>query len=156
MSKSKIYDILQTKMPKDNLFLDEPMSKHTSFKIGGKADIFVKITTIEELKYVLEVAGKERIPLTVIGNGTNLLVKDGGIRGIVLKPNLHQIEVQGCKMIAGSGVLLSRIAKVASEHALTGLEFASGIPRKLRWSNSYECWCLWRGDEPNRYESYLY
>ncbi len=71
-----IYNKLLNKINKEQIFLNEPMHKHTTFKIGGNADIFLKIKTIEELKYVLEFANKNNIPITVIGNGSNLLVKE--------------------------------------------------------------------------------
>ena len=83
---------LQNVMGGSGIFMEEPMKKHTTFKIGGPADIFVKVKTIQELKYVIDVAKKENAPVTVIGNGSNILVKDGGIRGIVVKPEFKEIE----------------------------------------------------------------
>ncbi len=73
----EIYNKLQTKISKEQIYLDEPMTKHTTFKIGGKADIFVKVKNIEELKYVLNCAKENKIQVTIIGNGSNILVKDG-------------------------------------------------------------------------------
>lgn len=75
---ANVYNDLLTKINKEQIYLNEPMSKHTSFKIGGMADIFVKVKTIQELDHVICVAKKENIPLTVIGNGSNVLVKDRG------------------------------------------------------------------------------
>ncbi len=72
----KIYDNIIQKMNKTQIYLNEPMSKHTSFKIGGPADIFVKPKNIDELKFIIEVAKENNVPVTVIGNGTNILVKD--------------------------------------------------------------------------------
>ena len=80
----KIYDELSTKIDSNRIFINEPMNKHTSFKIGGKADILVKAQTKEEVRYILDISKRENIPLYIIGNGTNILVRDGGIRGIVL------------------------------------------------------------------------
>ena len=72
----KIYNKILEKLNKEQVYLNEPMSKHTSFKIGGPADIFVKPKSIEELKYIIDIAKKNNIKTTIIGNGSNLLVKD--------------------------------------------------------------------------------
>ena len=126
---TNVYNDLLIKINEEQIYLNEPMKKHTTFKIGGPADIFVKVKTIQELKYVIDVAKKENAPVTVIGNGSNILVKDGGIRGIVVKPEFKEIEFIDEETIrVGAGVLLSKIANVAYEHELTGLEFAAGIP----------------------------
>jgi len=124
----KIYDKLIMKLSKDNIYINENMSKHTSIKIGGPADIFIKVKTVEELKYILGLAKYENIPVTAIGNGTNLLVKDKGIRGIVLQIKFENIQVNGNTIEVGAGILLSKLARVAEENSLVGLEFASGIP----------------------------
>ena len=79
--EKKLQDVISRK----NILKNEPMSKHTSFKIGGIADYFIKVTNTDELKGVLELANNLNIPVTIIGNGTNLLVRDGGIRGFVIK-----------------------------------------------------------------------
>ncbi len=73
----EIYNKLQSVIPKEQIYLNEPMEKHTTFKIGGIADIFVKVKNIEELKFILEYANENNISVTVIGNGSNLLVRDG-------------------------------------------------------------------------------
>lgn len=73
-----IYNALSKKIDKQKIYLNEPMSKHTSFKIGGVADVFIKASNIEELKYIIQVSKANNIPLTVIGNGSNVLVKDRG------------------------------------------------------------------------------
>lgn len=85
MNKQNIYEKLTKEIPNSKVYIDEPMSKHTSFRIGGNADIFVKVTNIEDIKYILDYAKQEKIMLTVIGNGSNLLVKDNGIRGITMR-----------------------------------------------------------------------
>ena len=124
-----IYNELSKRIDKKRIYLNEPMSKHTSFKIGGPADIYVRANNLEELKYIIEIANRERIPTTVIGNGSNLLVKDSGIRGIVVKVDFKDIEfLQYDKVKVGAGVLLSKIANEAYNKGLSGLEFASGIP----------------------------
>ena len=73
---NNIYSELLGKIEKERIYLNEPMSKHTSFKIGGPADIFVKVNDIDELKFVISVSRKNNIPITIVGNGSNLLVKD--------------------------------------------------------------------------------
>lgn len=101
-----IFNELQKKLRREQILEDEPMSKHTSFKIGGPADYFVKANNISEIKFILELSQNFNIPLTIIGNGTNLLVSDKGIRGIVLKPELNDFVVKrtkdNAKIIVGS------------------------------------------------------
>lgn len=124
----EIYNNLIKKIDKERVLLNEPMSKHTSFKIGGPADIYVKLQNLEELQYVLELAKNNNIPVTCIGNGTNALVKDNGIRGITIKLYFKDIKIMGEEIEVGSGVSLPILAKTAYENSLSGLEFASGIP----------------------------
>ena len=90
-NKESIYNDLRKNV--ENVLIDEPMSKHTSFQTGGNADIFVKLEKEDELNYILQYAKNNEIPITIIGNGTNLLVKDGGIRGIVIQLNFKNIEI---------------------------------------------------------------
>lgn len=113
-----------------NYRFDEPMSRHTSFKIGGPADIFIEPAGIEELKTAISFLRQRKIPCYIIGNGTNLLIGDKGIRGAVIKigENFSRIEVEGEAIIAEAGVLLSVLSKTAARNTLTGLEFAGGIP----------------------------
>lgn len=125
----KIYNEMLSVLSKEQIYLNEPMSKHTSFKIGGMADIFVKPRNIDELKNLIKLAKENNIQTTVIGNGSNLLVKDGGIRGIVIKPDFKEIEfLEDNKVKVGAGVLLSKISNEAYKKGLSGLEFAIGIP----------------------------
>ncbi len=84
----EIYKQLLTKIDSKQVYLNEPMSKHTSFKIGGPADIFVKPKNIEELKYIIEIAKQKNIPITIIGNGSNLLVKDRRNKGYSCKARI--------------------------------------------------------------------
>jgi len=128
----EIYSKILEFLSKEQIYLNESMSKHTSFKIGGPADIFVKPKNIDELKNIIEIAKKNNIQITVIGNGSNLLVKDGGIRGIVIKPEFKEIEfLEAGKVKVASGVLLSKIVNEAYKKGLSGLEFASGIPGNI-------------------------
>lgn len=85
MNKENIYNDLTKELRNSKVYIDEPMSKHTSFKIGGPADIFVVAKEANDIKYLLEYANKKQISITVIGNGSNLLVKDNGIRGITIR-----------------------------------------------------------------------
>lgn len=124
----RVYDSLLKKIAKDNIYINEDMSKHTSIKIGGPADIFIKVKTIDELTYILGLANQEKKPITIIGNGTNLLVKDNGIRGIVLQLKFDDIKILGEEIEVGSGTKLGKLARIAANHSLIGLEFASGIP----------------------------
>ncbi|MDP3488344.1 MAG: UDP-N-acetylmuramate dehydrogenase, partial [Bacillota bacterium] len=115
------------------LRLDEPMSRHTSFRIGGPADAMLIPRDIAELKAGLQNARLLKIPVTIIGNGSNLLVRDGGIRGLVIKLSgtLDWVHVSGNVVRAGCGVLLSTLAHRAVDAGLKGLEFAAGIPGTL-------------------------
>lgn len=132
MDLDAIYEKIVGKIDPTKVYRDEPMNKHTSFKIGGIADFYVKPTSIEEIKFLIILSKEENIPLTIVGNGTNLLVKDNGIRGIVLRPNLQDLEIEENEdkltIKAGAGVPLTKVSKLAKEHKATGLEFAVGIP----------------------------
>ena len=120
--------LIESGINKENILKDEPMSKHTSFKVGGKADLFVKAYSLEEIKSVLKVIYENNIPLFVLGNGTNIIVKDEGFRGIILQVKLENIEVNGTEVIVGSGVKNAILSKKLIDNSLTGFEFASGIP----------------------------
>ena len=124
-----ILEEIQKIVSKDKIFTNEPMSKHTSFKIGGPAEIFVKINNVEELKLIIKISKKAEVPITVVGNGSNLLVSDDGIRGIVLKIEFDKIEIEESgKLKIGSGVKLAFLAQKCLKEKLKGFEFASGIP----------------------------
>ena len=133
MNKQFIYKELLNILDEKNIKVDEPMKKHISFKVGGPADFLVKPKTEEELRNVVEFAKKENVPFIVIGNGSNLLVKDGGIRGIVieLSDNFNNYEIDGNIIKAQSGALLAIIGRNAMKNSLTGFEFAAGIPGTL-------------------------
>ena len=118
MEKDKVYQICQELkkiIDTNQIYIYEPMKNHTSFKIGGPADIFIKIKSIDELRNVLEIIRKEDIPYFVMGNGSNLLVKDNGIRGIVLKNGIDNIEINKNNdeyiVKVGAGVKLMNLAK---------------------------------------------
>ena len=109
---------------------DEPMKRHTTFRIGGPADYFLMPSSPKEVKGIIEICKEESLPYFILGNGSNLLVSDKGYSGVILQINdkFDKIEIEGTLMKVQSGALLSRTAKCALEHGLTGLEFASGIP----------------------------
>lgn len=117
---------LKSILSDENIFVNEPMKNHITFKVGGPADYLVTPTTREELVECL----KLDIPKFILGNGSNLIVKDGGIRGLVIKTSkLNKVELIEENIIeAEAGSYLSTIANVAKKNSLTGFEFASGIP----------------------------
>ena len=90
MNLKEIEKVLKEKLPSANIKLNEPMKLHTSFKIGGPADFFITANNIQEIREVVNIAKENNLPLKVVGNGTNLLVKDNGFRGIILKINLKK------------------------------------------------------------------
>lgn len=108
---------------------NEPMRNHTSFKIGGNADVLIRVKNTEELKNTLILSKKYGVPSFVIGRGSNLLVSDGGIEGAVISLcDMDGIEADGERIICGAGASLSSVCRAACENSLTGLEFAFGIP----------------------------
>lgn len=115
-------------LEKSNIKVNEPMSKHTSFKVGGNADYFVKAQTVEQVINVKKYAEENNIPLYVIGNGSNILVTDRGIRGIVLKIDLQKIEINEEEVTVGAGVKVMALAQKLLSEELTGFEELSGIP----------------------------
>lgn len=125
---SKFYEELIQKINKENILLDEPMSKHTSFKIGGNADYYITATSIENLKNILETAKENNIDTYVVGNGTNLLVRDNGFRGAIVKLGFNKINILDDKIIADAGASLVLLARLAADNNITGFEGLSGIP----------------------------
>ena len=120
---------LETIIEKDRIFEKEPMKKHTTFRVGGPADVLIQPRK-EELPGVLELCRRREVPFYVIGNGSNLLVGDKGIRGVVLEMSAGEeaVTVKGRVLRAAAGVMLSKAANVAAAAGLTGMEFAAGIP----------------------------
>ena len=118
-------------VPKENILEKELMSRHTTFKVGGPCFILVKIDEVSQLKELLPYLVEEKIPYFFLGNGSNLLVSDKGYEGVVItfsKKLAEDVTVDGDKIVAGGGVLLSKVAKCALDESLTGFEFAAGIP----------------------------
>jgi UDP-N-acetylmuramate dehydrogenase len=113
----------------DNVLLNEPMCNHVSFKVGGPVDILVLPRNYTDVQELIKICNKHNTPYYIMGNGSNLLVKDGGIRGVVIKLSpLNIIEVTDNKIVAQSGALLSDVSDAALNNSLTGFEFACGIP----------------------------
>jgi UDP-N-acetylmuramate dehydrogenase len=124
-----IYQELVQICGKENVLRDEPLKYHTLVKIGGKADFLVWPTTYEQVVDVIRLKEKYQLPFTLLGNGSNVIVRDGGIRGIVMQLKyLDSIRYEGEKIIAQSGADIKAVSRFALEHSLTGLEFACGIP----------------------------
>ena len=109
---------------------DEPMAFHTTFKVGGTADVLFEPSGVEEIRTAISYAHEAHVPLTILGNGSNVIVSDRGIRGIVLVLGNHFAEyrVNGGRIEAQAGLQLARLSAVAMQNGLGGLEFASGIP----------------------------
>lgn len=108
---------------------DEPMSRHTLTKMGGKADVFVTPETYEQVAEILEVQREFKVPFILLGNGSNLIVRDGGIRGLVMHfKHLSSVTVEDEKVIAQGGADIKEASYTALDYELTGLEFACGIP----------------------------
>ena len=134
MEKEKIMLQLQNIIPQENILEDEPMKKHTSFKIGGNAEFFVKVETLEQLQKILEFTQENDIQLTVVGNGSNLLVKDSGIRGIVAKISIQGININinttdgKAEITVKSGTPIGFLAQKLYQEEITGFEELSGIP----------------------------
>lgn len=126
---NKLQDILE----QEEILTQEPMKLHTTFKVGGPADVFVKPDSVEQIKQIMEAAREEQIPVYIMGNGSNLLVGDKGYRGVIIQiyKNMNQIRCEGNEIKAQAGALLSTIARVALDQELGGFEFASGIPGTL-------------------------
>lgn len=122
----------ETSNIEEKIIFDEPMKKHTSFKIGGTADLFLKVNSIEELQKAIKYAKEKNIPIFFFGNGSNLLVTDKGIRGLVVKIDIDNIEIEnkddGYEIKVGAGYKMMALAQYFLTHELTGFEELSGIP----------------------------
>ncbi|MCX7780222.1 MAG: UDP-N-acetylmuramate dehydrogenase [Negativicutes bacterium] len=131
--RAEITQQLNKAVASDRLKIDEPMSMHTTFKIGGPADFLVLPASMQEVSAVLAVAKCYALPVTVLGNGSNVLVLDRGIRGLVVKIGEHMSSIRrdGEVVIAGAGALLADVSGFAADSALTGMEFAIGIPGSI-------------------------
>lgn len=117
----------------ERILLDEPMSEHTTFAVGGPADVLILPESVKEMSLAIRAARRLDLPVTVLGGGSNVLVRDGGIRGVVIQLNTMK-KVLAChdrKIMASAGFMLKDICQFAQENSLTGIEFACGIPGTL-------------------------
>lgn len=126
----EVYNQLIQIIDRERVLVDEPMKKHTTFRVGGNADFFVKPSTVEEVKQVVALCKKENLPYYILGNGSNLLVGDKGYRGVIIQiyKDMNEIVVDGDTIRAQAGALLSKVGSVALDAGLAGFEFAAGIP----------------------------
>ena len=124
------YDKLNNVIAKDSILTDEPMSRHTTFRVGGPADFFVTPKAKEEVRDVIRICKEAGMPYYIIGNGSNLLVSDAGYRGVIVQiyKEMNEVKIEGDLVKAQAGALLSGIAAKALGAELSGFEFASGIP----------------------------
>lgn len=127
--KQQFYELLG----EEKVLIEEPMSRHTTFRIGGPADYFLIPETVHEIREILKICREENLPYFILGNGSNLLVSDKGYRGVIIQlyRNISRVSVEGTCIRAQAGALLSAIAAAAKNASLTGFEFAGGIPGTL-------------------------
>lgn len=132
-SKDRVRKVLSEILPKECLLEMEPLKKHTTFRIGGPADFFVRPNQMQQLAKIVAFCREHSVPYFLLGNGSNLCVSDEGYRGVMIQifQNMSKLTIQGNRLIADAGVLLSKAANQAAEEGLTGMEFASGIPGTL-------------------------
>lgn len=128
-----MYDYIKTIIPKDRILFHEPMSKHTTFRVGGEAECLIMVRQEEELVKLILYLNQIEEEYFILGNGSNLLVGDKGYRGVILKFDgpMEDIKVEGTLVKARAGALLSKAASVARDHGLSGMEFAAGIPGSI-------------------------
>ncbi len=132
MTENLKKEILELGIAKENILFDELMSKHTTFKVGGPAECYIKIDNIKDLRNILKFAKTNNININILGNGSNVLVSDKGIKGVVLNIKFNKIEMMNydCKIYAniGAGVKVSILAHLLLKNEITGFEELSGIP----------------------------
>ena len=125
------FDLAQIVNP-ENIKVNESLKKYTMTKLGGEADVFVMPETEQEAQLIIQYAYNNNIPVLMLGNGSNMVVRDGGVRGIVINfAKLDEIRVDGTKVYAQSGALLINVSKRVAAESLTGMEFACGIPGSI-------------------------
>ncbi len=133
MENKQILENLEKIISKERIKQNEPMKNHTSFKIGGPAEFYIKITSIKELQKILEFAKKEKIKITILGNGSNVLVSDSGIKGIVIRTNLKKIKIEPkeqnkIEITVDDATPIGFLAQKLLKEEITGFEEISGIP----------------------------
>lgn len=137
---NRLQQLAYNEIPSELIRFDEPMSPHTSFRIGGPADVFLSPRSHEELLLCLAMVRKHDLPFFLLGGGTNILVSDRGIRGVVLYTGgLSQITVSGNLLAAQTGARVEEVSRAAEAHSLAGLEFIHGMPGSIGgavWMNA--------------------
>ena len=133
MENKQILENLEKIISKERIKQNEPMKNHTSFKIGGPAEFYIKITSIKELQKILEFAKKEKIKITILGNGSNVLVSDSGIKGLVIRTNLKEIKIEPkeqnkIEITVDDATPIGFLAQKLLKEEITGFEEISGIP----------------------------
>lgn len=133
MEINALRSLLMDALGAEKIKIDEPMSLHTTFRVGGPADIFILPATVEDVADAVKICHELDLPLLVIGNGSNLLVRDGGVRGAVMQlgSGFGGITVEGTALTAQGGALLAHVAAEAQRQGLAGMEFAGGIPGSI-------------------------
>lgn len=127
-----MFERLTQILSKENVIVNHPLKTYTYTRFGGEADLFVMPDTYEQVQEVVKLANQEQVPFTLLGNGSNLIIKDGGIRGIVMYlGNLNEIKKDDTKVIAQSGARIINVSREAYADSLSGLEFACGIPGSI-------------------------
>lgn len=129
----KIYQYFKKLVGEERVFRNEPMKNHTYFKIGGPAQVLIEVRSVEEIEKIIKKANKAKVKYYIIGNGTNLLVEDQGIDAIIIKisEDFDRVKIEGELVYAQAGITLTNLSKKVARAALSGLEFASGIPGTL-------------------------
>ena len=139
LEAERVLSDLKKIIPEENIKINEPMSKHTSFKTGGPAEIYIIGKTLEQIQAALKYSNQNNIQLYIIGNGSNLLVSDEGIKGIVLKIAVDNIETLesdfGLLVKAGAGVKIMALAQILKKDGITGFEELAGIPGTMGGAN---------------------
>ena len=132
MHKDNILKELKAIVPSEIIKIDEPLKKYTYTQTGGKADYYLSPTKNEHVQAIVHYAYTKDIPVTYLGNASNIIIREGGIRGIVISLlSLDYIDVSDDAIISGSGAAIIDVSRTARDHALTGLEFACGIPGSI-------------------------
>ena len=129
----RLYERLISVISEERVLLSESMKRHTTFRIGGPADYFLMPQSEKEAVDAVAVCREERVPYSIVGNGSNLLVSDSGYRGVVIQlyKEMSRVQVEGTHIYAQAGASLAKIAAAAMEAGLAGFEFAAGIPGTL-------------------------
>ena len=128
----KFIDVLKSVLDESQILMNEPMNQHTSFRVGGPADLFLK-PEADQIGKVIQMCQQFGMPYLILGNGSNLLVVDEGIRGVVIEIGSHlsQLSLNKNQITVGAGTLLSSCANYAASNGLSGMEFAAGIPGSI-------------------------